>query len=1020
MEYGPYAWEGSSYKGVGKVSKKPLSAVAPITNGNIFENAGNRDVSAYHGNGFEIKNVKVQGTGENVGLFSSATYTNFVDIKLEDIIVDGGNGNDANNIGALVGNIRNCLVQNCGVYLTVYSDRTGVKQYYSQNQDATYGNEMEMRCQTRIVTGNQNVGGLLGYVADSTIQESYAAIKTVGSRYVGGLIGYGDNVTINKCYSSGDVVASGAGMGGFMGYANGITVTDAYSSGDIYGTDCFGGFVGESRGSAYTSCKVYGEILNVRGTRDFTGTDAGGFICNEGNKANNQIGTDCKYLRQRSYNTGTGFKEPAEMYIGYGLLVEEGSGLSIGESFPYSGTLLYKAFPFEKVTGHHYGDWPLQYLINTSLVYYELYEDGTYGYYGVTTLTSKEEGQVVDDYMWVLDSLRDTECIEDGYAILSMYYLTEFDYLLDVGTSGTNDYQGTLTVSTDYGRDKVVLLRQQGFLEFRAYDPLNSSTEDNYSADYTGRTVRDIFTISGMYLYQLPFDLQCTNRYGVENFYDKFTVNNAYAKGNKETPVIDGLSFFYSPHFAKTAVNPGVGSDTVTSLPNPDTVHVRSARQLNALGRVPYYWNKEGGLDDTMSFVQEVDINFGTYVKNYCGEPYDLMDTSQPYANQPIGMPDLTGTYKQFRNSYDGQCNKIIDFNLQTDRQFAGLFGEIQGATLKNIVMTVSEKGAGRIVSSYHPSDSDKRAGLGALVGLVYQGSNTVENCTAAGYDVQYYLNEIPQGSSGLHQPKGIAVGGLIGLSMGDITRCSAANDVKLVVNASYDKNGAVFLGGFTGSFYYGTLKSVYSGGTIDIDMNNDYATIYRLRIGGLCPGFMYTAYASFNESDSVCYEDIYTYTRVTDSILTYNSRLDGNGLYDHLIPAVGRMAWNKGGTGNTTCLGKVSVPAEHIAYYYEPYYEGYLELIPDDSDVWDYFTGHDCDDNYGIFFTPKWLGKTCDPAAYEVLSNLPGMPNEDMKHAATGSYPLDESLLGQTYPFPAVITDAEGNYVHYGDWPTP
>jgi hypothetical protein len=333
--------------------------------------------------------------------------------------------------------------------------------------------------------------------------------------------------------------------------------------------------------------------------------------------------------------------------------------------------------------------------------------------------------------------------------------------------------------------------------------------------------------------------------------------------------------------------------------------------------------------------------------------------------------------------------------------------------------MTVSGKGAGRIVSSYHPTDSDKRAGLGALVGLVYQGSNTVQNCTAAGYEVQYELNDIPQSQNRLYQPKGIAVGGLIGLSMGDISNCSAVNDVKLIVNTSYGSNGAIFLGGFAGSFYYGTIKSVYSGGSIDIDMNGNHQ-IYRLRIGGLCPGFMYTAYASFNESDSVRYEDIYTYTKVTDSILTYNAQLDGNGLYDHLIPAVGRMAWNKGGNGNTSCLGKVSVPGGHIAYYYQPYYQEYLDLIPEDSDVWDYFTTHDCDDNRVLGVFKQELGKTCDPADYSLLSDLANMPNADMQHEASASYPVDKNLAGQKYPFPTVITDAQGNYVHYGDWPQP
>ena len=42
----------------------------------------------------------------------------------------------------------------------------------------------------------------------------------------------------------------------------------------------------------------------------------------------------------------------------------------------------------------HYGDWPKAFVIDTSLVYYERYADGGYGYYCVTTLSNntRQEG----------------------------------------------------------------------------------------------------------------------------------------------------------------------------------------------------------------------------------------------------------------------------------------------------------------------------------------------------------------------------------------------------------------------------------------------------------------------------------------------------------------------------------------------------------------------------------------------------------------------------------------------------
>ena len=92
---------------------------------------------------------------------------------------------------------------------------------------------------------------------------------------------------------------------------------------------------------------------------------------------------------------------------------------------------------------------------------------------------------------------------------------------------------------------------------------------------------------------------------------------------------------------------------------------------------------------------------------------------------------------------------------------------------------------------------------------------------------------------------------------------------------------------------------------------------------------------------------------------------------------------------------------------------------MDDDSDVWNYFTKH----THDLGFTKH--GKTDDPITYDDLSNIKNLKskwklnNDDMSHSATYSYPQKDSLEGASYPFPAFIKDAEGNYVHYGDWPT-
>lgn len=1055
FEASTYAFDANlNYRGEGE-TVRPVDAISPITNALFLENSNAGRKTKICGNDFVIRNVKVRALAgtEYVGLFSKLTNVDVSDLYLENYTLQAA---DCVNVGALAGAVTGGKVEFCGVHLaTVYEDAVGVKKYYNQEYDIDYGTVLNRHYEEMSVTGKTNVGGLIGTATRTDIANCYAAVKVSGNKNVGGLVGNVQASTIRNSYASGNVMhltERGDTIGGFIGYATNIIVDNAFSSGDVFGADIVAGFVGSSTNGIFSNCSSYGEVLNNKGNDDFTGISVGGMIC--GNYYNTDENGTCHYLSQLDYNTSTAFVDSMLAY-GYSKFTEqlaEDEVYTIANTMSYDAVHLYKAFPFKAVTKEYYGNWPLQYVINTALVYYEKYENDTYGYYSVTTLTdtSGETGSAMGEYVWVLDSLREESCVEDGYALLSMYYLDSFDYVSYQFTGGTDETNsrwkqnaaGTLQIADTYpeNADEInkyaVVLSEPGFIEFKAY--AKTPGVDEYTVDYSNQEIKDSFITGGMYLYQLPYDLQCTDRYGVYNFYDRFVIYNAYAEGNiseEAKSVIGGESveeaetFFYSPHFAKTAVNPGLNVASNATLPNPEKVFVRSARQLNALGRVPYYWNKIGGAEK-MIFLQEVDINFGTYTdgtKMYCGQRYDLMDTSadNPVANQPIGMPDLTGSYCQFRNTYDGNYHQIIDYCQSTNEQFAGLFGEVQGATLKNIFMTVSKRGAGYIRSSHQPTsgNSTRRAGVGALVGLAYQGGNTIENCAAAGYTIEYVVNNI---RSGCVQPRGIAVGGLFGMCMSSIKDCTATNDVLLTLNTNYaDSNKAVFLGGLAGSFYYETMHNVYSGGTIDVKMSGDYR-VYRLRIGGLCPGFMYTARGDDAE-DSVIYKNFYTYTDVSKEIWgELNDNLDNDGSFDHFIPSVSRMSWNRDGNGNSRCLGEVSVPGGYGAFYLTDVLQYHREQIPEDSAVWDYFTKHSCDDNRVMGIFEKELGKTDDPISYDELADIANLKakwklnNDDMSHPAEESYSTSAALSNSDYPFPAFnykMVDGEKVYVHFGDW---
>ena len=79
------------------------------------------------------------------------------------------------------------------------------------------------------VTGNRNVGGLVGYLYGyASITNSYSNVDNVtgSSFYIGGLAGYIENSTILNSYSTGSVVSTSY-RGGLVGPGGG-TITDSF------------------------------------------------------------------------------------------------------------------------------------------------------------------------------------------------------------------------------------------------------------------------------------------------------------------------------------------------------------------------------------------------------------------------------------------------------------------------------------------------------------------------------------------------------------------------------------------------------------------------------------------------------------------------------------------------------------------------------------------------------------------------------------------------------------------------
>jgi FlaG/FlaF family flagellin (archaellin) len=113
------------------------------------------------------------------------------------------------------------------------------------------------------ITGEEEVGGLVGFNYKGTVSNSYSTGNVTGESYsVGGLVGFNYKGTVSNSYSTGNVTGESYSVGGLVGDNEG-TVSNSYSTGNVTGeSDYVGGLVGTNEGTvsnSYSTGNVTGE-----------------------------------------------------------------------------------------------------------------------------------------------------------------------------------------------------------------------------------------------------------------------------------------------------------------------------------------------------------------------------------------------------------------------------------------------------------------------------------------------------------------------------------------------------------------------------------------------------------------------------------------------------------------------------------------------------------------------------------------------------------------------------------------
>lgn len=592
--------------------------------------------------------------------------------------------------------------------------------------------------------------------------EDFDALKTdyfVKGGTVGGLVGSAQDCTITNSFAALSEVR-GTTAGGFIGSADDCEIENCYATAENLSGSQSAMFIGEMSDTTVRNCYATGNISGGSTISGFANGGAAGSITDSYCAVTYRPTDENPLSVANGFAPNTGSNQYMRVSanienrtgeISYGDLTLTTPELSAAQTHPYRGELDGRAYPFPAIGMPHYGSWP-EMSEQLLLAYYEKYSDGTYGYHA---LTVNGEGQLAD--MNLEPGLRsDLAVAEDGYVLLS------------VGAIDT----GTTIKRNDNDGKKVV--------------------------DITDTTT---FTVAEKI--PEPYTHAYLMRPG----------SKGLAAGASETITYCTLScadtnFYYTPEFAKTAVN---NSGEVPDAKNLKNLSVRTARQLAVLGADETgKWMAAG-----LSFTQELDINF---------EQYDQYGKLNGYKAQtafkPIGfLHDQSGDSSKknrfFLGTYDGNNRLITGLSITSSgrkkNDYIGLFGYVGNeGTLQDITF-VSD--LDKTNGTFHASrDITGGEYVGVLVGY---NAGTIKNCAVAGFDVS--------GSN--------YVGGFVGLNAGTISNCSAGNGYfaqkKLEGNGTYSVEQHPEVGGSVQ--YSGVGKHNAVGGFVGANqgtIQNSYAVV--------------------------------------------------------------------------------------------------------------------------------------------------------------------------------------------------
>lgn len=725
--------------------------------GDTFTPITNKNLKSYDGYS-EVDNVKLYSSISNLyikkaaqngdaGLFS--TFNGEIkNVTLTGMRIDKG----GQNVGALIGSVSDTVkITNTRVYLS------------SKKGDLADIETVDSPEKVKPWLEGKVVGGLIGMVTEtgsvSVTDSSASTVIRADGGAAGGLIGAVYNAaTITDSYT--DCYLTAARTGGLIAKAEGgsevaatgtaITLKDFYAAGYQTATVDTFGLVGGSNVIAtggYSAC-VYnvGENAKVHSTVKAMGSASNVYYLTDGGLSSD--GTS--KWENADQTTPKTYKELSESGFAKGISKAFTSS-SGAATFPYNlmdQGLTYYTYPrLEKL--NHYGDWQAEFE-SGALVYYERYEDETYGFYGANLSTLKTSKFVVGD----------------GYALA---YIEKKD--------------ATDNVTVTYANNKTARV---------LFDSAIETTDDTTHTKY--------------YLYPLSKEVVNTNYIDTaepDTFYQKITIVDTVNNTNTE--------YYYNPHFAKTVTvneNKPKAPETVCirsarqlyalSLYYPqyaDAVKDSVFRQELNIDYSRYEWTNYDVVTATVSTQAPIGTGDNPFTAVYNGGCNTIEEISFKAKSLYIGMFGYTSSAAAVRNVFlvgDGS-NTVAYVNAQGGNSASGSASRVSMGVLVGYNRgTVSNCSVSGYTMEYY-GYSASTASLGGFVGSNY---GTIRNSASDCPSIRF-----------ANTNSNTYAGGFAGVNHASISDSYALGSIQV----RGARNSTVWVAGFAANNASGMIRRSYS-----------------------------------------------------------------------------------------------------------------------------------------------------------------------------------------------------------------